>query len=153
MILWSDAMPRANQAFVTRSEDETHALAERLGAELEGREVVLLEGELGAGKTVFTRGLAAGLGLADPGEVCSPSFTLVNIYQGRVPIFHMDLYRLGTKADVYDLGWEDFLGRGVIVVEWGERMDYEDDAVRVLIGVEPNGDRRITISGPVDILW
>ena len=148
----AETMPSAAKEFVTRTEAETHALAERLGAELEGREVVLLEGELGAGKTVFARGLAAGLGLTDPAEVCSPSFTLVNIYQGRVPIYHMDLYRLGEKADVYDLGWEDFLGRGVVIVEWGERMDYEDDAVRVLIRVEQNGDRRITISGPLDVI-
>lgn len=134
---------------VSRSEQETIELAVELGSRLRGGEVILLEGELGAGKTVFTRGLAAGLGLEDTTQVCSPSFTLVNVYYGRVTIFHIDLYRIEKASELSDLGWEDFLGQGVVVVEWAERLDYEADAVRVRIRIGEGDERRITISeGP-----
>ena len=133
----------------THSERETFELARKLGIRLKGDEVILLQGELGAGKTVFARGLAAGLGIKDVTEVCSPSFTLVNVYQTRVPMYHMDLYRLGSKSDVYDLGWEDFLEQGVIVVEWAERMDYTAPAIKVTILVDDAEKRFITISEPL----
>jgi len=150
---WGVSMPQNTHEFTTRSEEESLSLAERMGASLKGSEVVLLEGELGAGKTVFTRGLAAGLGLEDLSLVCSPSFTLVNVYPARVPIFHMDLYRLLDPGELDDLGWEDFLGQGVIVVEWGERLGYEDEAFRVLIRVEESGARRISIITPFPLLF
>jgi tRNA threonylcarbamoyladenosine biosynthesis protein TsaE len=135
-----------SQEHVTQSEQETFDLAAQLGARLRGDEVILLEGELGAGKTVFTRGLAAGLGMEDTTQVCSPSFTLVNVYYGRVTIFHMDLYRIARQSELSDLGWEDFLGQGVVVVEWAERLDYEEDAVRVRILIGEGDERRLTIS-------
>lgn len=136
------------QEYTAVSEAETLALAEKLALNFRGDEVVLLTGKLGAGKTVFTKGLAAGLGLGDINQVCSPSFTLINIYTAKVPIFHMDLYRLHTKADIYDLGWEDHLGQGVIIVEWAEKMDFEGEAVRVFITIGDNEERIIQIQAP-----
>lgn len=132
--------------YVTRSEVETIELARKLAQDFEGREVVLLCGELGAGKTVFSKGIAAGLNLEDTNQVCSPSFTLINVYQARFPIFHMDLYRLGKKSDVYDLGWEDYLGQGVIIVEWAEKMDYELEAIRISISIGKDDERIIRIN-------
>jgi tRNA threonylcarbamoyladenosine biosynthesis protein TsaE len=131
---------------ITHSEQETFELARELGIRLQGVEVVLLVGELGAGKTVFSRGLAAGLGIEDITQVCSPSFTLVNVYQARVPIYHMDLYRLEKKSDVHDLGWEDFLGQGVVIVEWAEKLDYTEESIYVHIRVGEGDERFITVS-------
>jgi tRNA threonylcarbamoyladenosine biosynthesis protein TsaE len=133
---------------VTRSEEETFCLARDMAREFKGHEVVLLIGELGAGKTTFVRGIAAGLGLKDLNEVCSPSFTILNIYQAKALIFHFDLYRLEREADIFDLGWEDYLDRGVVLVEWGERLPFELDAVRVFIAKGEGDERRITIEIP-----
>jgi tRNA threonylcarbamoyladenosine biosynthesis protein TsaE len=130
----------------TRHERETFRLAEDLARSLSGDEVLLLTGELGAGKTVFAKGLAAGLGVADPNQVCSPSYTLVNVYQGRVPVFHIDLYRLGSGAEIEDLGWEDYLGEGVVIVEWAERLPFPLEGIRVRIDPGPDDERTITIS-------
>ena len=138
-----------SECHTTHSEQETFELARTLGLRLKGDEVILLLGDLGAGKTVFARGLASGLGIKDVTQVCSPSFTLVNVYQTRVPMYHMDLYRLGDKSDVYDLGWEDFLDQGVIVVEWAERMEYSAPAIKVTIRVDDTEKRFITISEPL----
>jgi tRNA threonylcarbamoyladenosine biosynthesis protein TsaE len=133
------------RVITTRCEEETFDLARELGAGFLGTEVVLLEGGLGAGKTVFAKGLAAGAGVADTGRVSSPSFTLVNIYQGKFRIYHIDLYRLERAAEIADLGWEDMLGQGVVIVEWAEKLSFPVKGVRVRI--EPAGDdaRRITI--------
>jgi tRNA threonylcarbamoyladenosine biosynthesis protein TsaE len=111
-----------------------------------GHEVVLLVGELGAGKTVFAKGLAAGLGLEDARQVCSPSYTLLNIYQGKHLIFHFDLYRLDTPADIDDLGLEDYLDRGVVIVEWAEKLRFSLEAIRVEISVGPASERTIRIT-------
>jgi tRNA threonylcarbamoyladenosine biosynthesis protein TsaE len=130
----------------TRSSEETFDLARRLAAGFTGTEVILLTGELGAGKTVFAKGLAAGAGVDDPARVSSPSFTLVNIYQGRQHrIYHVDLYRLERAAEIADLGWEDMLGQGIVIVEWAEKLIFPVAGIRVRI--EPAGDdaRRITI--------
>ena len=129
-----------NREYITHSEKETFLLAKKLAQGFQGREVVLLEGELGAGKTVFAKGIAAGLGLKDIHQVCSPSFTLLNIYRARYPIYHFDLYRLSANAEISDLGWEDYLGMGVVIVEWAEKLRYELSAVRVRIKM--NGDNR-----------
>jgi tRNA threonylcarbamoyladenosine biosynthesis protein TsaE len=86
--------------------------------------VVLLRGALGTGKTTLTRGIARGLGVEDPSRVSSPSFTLVNIYYGVCPLYHVDLYRLRGRKDLYSIGLDDFLGTdGVTVIEWSEKMD------------------------------
>ena len=121
-------------------------MAESIARSFQGKEVVLLTGELGAGKTVFARGIAAGLGLEDVNQVCSPSFTLVNIYQGRCPIFHIDLYRLEKDSEIEDLGWEDYLGQGVIVVEWAEKLRWDMEAIKITIEVLRDETRRITIT-------
>ena len=108
----------------TQNAEETFALGKRIGGQLIGGEIVLLDGPLGAGKTVFVKGLASALGM-DPEEVTSPSFTLVNPYVGRLPLFHLDLYRLdegAAAANAVDL--EELLTdqRAVIVIEWAERL-------------------------------
>jgi tRNA threonylcarbamoyladenosine biosynthesis protein TsaE len=132
------------RVIISRSEDETIRAAEELAADFKGKEVVLLSGELGAGKTVFAKGLAAGLGVADTSRVCSPSYTLVNIYKGRVPVFHIDLYRLDKASEIVDLGWEDYLGEGVVIIEWAERLPYSLDGLR--IAIEPGADDTRTIT-------
>jgi tRNA threonylcarbamoyladenosine biosynthesis protein TsaE len=134
------------EEYLTRSEEETFRLAQKLAEEFKGDEVVLLFGELGAGKTVFAKGIASGLGLEDHRHVCSPSFTLVNIYQAKYPIYHVDLYRLGEAADIQELGWEDFLGQGVILVEWAEKLTFSLDAIRVRFEILDENRRRITVT-------
>ena len=119
--------------YVTNGEEETEALGRRLGQVLQPGAVVAFTGDLGAGKTAFTRGLARGLGISE--RVTSPTFTIVNEYEGgRLPLFHFDMYRLGSSEELFDIGWEAYLARrGVCAVEWSE--DVADalggDAVRV----------------------
>ncbi len=130
----------------TSSEKETFALAKQIGQDLKGREVILLSGELGAGKTVFAKGIAAGLDIDDVNLVCSPSYTLVNIYSAKFPLYHIDLYRLENESDIDNLGWEDFLDLGVIVVEWAEKLKFELEAIRIEIEILGDQKRRIRIS-------
>ena len=134
---------------LTRSEAETEALAAELGAAFRGGEVVLLSGELGAGKTVFVRGLARGLG-ADPEEVASPTFVILTSYPGRLTLHHADLYRLGGGGDDLELGLEELPGpRGVLAVEWAERLSIHPwdaaHAVRVTLEHAGEDDRRVRI--------
>ncbi len=138
------AAPRPREV-LTSSEDETFRLARDLAKDFRGDEVVLLTGELGAGKTVFAKGLAAGLGFRETRLVCSPTYTLLNIYQGRCPIYHFDLYRVDRDADVRDLGWEDYLGAGVVIVEWAEKLNLDLAGIRISIRVGRGGKRRIKI--------
>lgn len=106
--------------FVSHSAQQTRRLGARLGDLLEPGDVLLLEGQLGAGKTVFAGGVALGLGIDEP--VTSPTFTLIREYQGRLPLFHADLYRIGGDAEAAALGLEEYLyGEGVALVEWSER--------------------------------
>jgi tRNA threonylcarbamoyladenosine biosynthesis protein TsaE len=132
--------------YITRSEEETFRLAKKLSQGFKGIEVVFLIGELGSGKTIFAKGLAAGLGLEDFHQVCSPSYTLVNIYQGKHTIFHIDLYRLGKDSEVMDLGWEDYLGQGVIIVEWAEKVKFDLDAIRITLRVGKKNERIIGVA-------
>ncbi len=132
----------------TGSERGTLALARKLGRSLRGDEVVFLVGELGAGKTVFAKGIAAGLGVKDSRSVCSPSFTLLNIYRGRVPVYHLDLYRLEGQAEIRDLGFEEYIGEGVVLVEWGEKIGFPMRAVVVRIEIGRGDRRTITIRHP-----
>ena len=128
--------------FTTNSEEETRDRAARLAADLTPGAVVLLSGDLGAGKTAFVRGLAAGLGI-DPDVVTSPTFTLVHEYAGgRLPLVHVDLYRL-DRADLDEIGLDpDLAGRGVVAVEWSERLAREiAHAIRVRIE-DAGADRR-----------
>ena len=109
--------------YISNSAQETEALGERLAARLRPGDVIAYTGDLGAGKTAFTRGLARGLGVAD--RVTSPTFTIVNEYEGgRLPLFHFDLYRMDSPEELFDIGWEDYLARGgVCAVEWSEHAE------------------------------
>jgi tRNA threonylcarbamoyladenosine biosynthesis protein TsaE len=111
----------AAHTFASASPDETHALGERLGRVLAAGDVVALSGDLGAGKTAFVQGLARGLAVRSA-RVASPSFTIVNEHAGRVPLFHVDLYRIGDAGELEEIGFRDYFGRGgVVAVEWFER--------------------------------
>ncbi len=126
--------------FVSNSEGETEQLGLRLGEKLTPGAVVAFTGDLGAGKTAFTRGLARGLGVA--GRVTSPTFNIVHEYEGgRLPLFHFDMYRLSCADELFDIGWEDYQARGgVCAVEWSENIDeaLDDRTIRVDIR---RGDR------------
>ena len=131
--------------FVTNSKLETEELGARLAARLEPGAVVAFTGDLGAGKTAFTRGLARGLGIPD--RVTSPTFTIVNEYEGgRLPLFHFDMYRLASSEELFDIGWEDYLVRGgVCAVEWSENVSdaLEEDVISVEICRGEADSRRI----------
>ena len=106
----------------SESEAQTFALGLELAGDLRPADVVLLRGDLGMGKTVMARGLAAGLGVAEA-DIRSPTFTLINLYQGRLPVYHIDLYRIDRPAELEELGLEEILGiEGVAIVEWAERL-------------------------------
>ena len=108
-------------SITSHSEEQTIALAKKLVASFKKGDVVCLTGSLGAGKTVFVRGLAAALDI-DENNVNSPSFTFVNEYPGETPIYHFDLYRINDPSELYEIGWDEYLGReGLMVVEWGEK--------------------------------
>lgn len=110
--------------FITRSAEETFELAYRVGEAINEPTVFLLQGDLGAGKTVFAKGIGAGLDI-DPAEVNSPTFTLVNSHEGRMRLYHLDLYRIeGGAAEVHELGLEEMLDDpdSVVVIEWPERL-------------------------------
>jgi tRNA threonylcarbamoyladenosine biosynthesis protein TsaE len=133
---------------LSRSDAETEAVGAALASRLLPGARVLLYGELGAGKTAFVRGLAAGLGI-DPDEVSSPTFTLVQEYRGRLPLYHVDLYRL-APGDVDDLGLDALAADGVLAIEWAERMPRPDDgAIRVRLQHAGEDVRRIAIDGDV----
>ena len=134
--------------FVTHSPAETERLGEKLAEKLTPGAVLAYRGELGAGKTAFTRGLARGLGCKE--TVTSPTYTIVNEYLGgRLPLFHFDMYRLASSDDLWDIGWEDYLEReGVCAVEWSENVaDAMENAVTVTIEKLGETTRRITIEG------
>lgn len=135
--------------YLSHSPEETERIGETLGKTLRPGSVVAYRGGLGMGKTAFTRGLARGLGCA--GRVTSPTFTIVNEYSGTVPLFHFDMYRLGSSDELFDIGWEDYLARGgVCAVEWSENVeDALEGAIAVTIEKDPvQPDRRsITIEG------
>ena len=136
--------------YVSNSEEETEALGVCLADELKAGAVIAFTGDLGAGKTAFTRGLARGLGVGS--RVTSPTFTIVNEYEGgRLPLFHFDMYRLGSSDELFDIGWEDYLNRGgVCAVEWSENVSdaLEEDAISVEIcRGESDNQRIITIEG------
>ena len=135
----------------THSPEETEAVGRKLAAQLQPGDVLAYYGDLGAGKTAFTRGLAAGLGVTEP--VTSPTYTIVNEYlSGRMPLFHFDMYRLDSADDLFDIGWEDYLARGgVCAVEWSEQVAdaLPEGTVYVTLTRHPEHDgwRSITVEG------
>jgi tRNA threonylcarbamoyladenosine biosynthesis protein TsaE len=132
---------------VSHSDHETEAFGRLLAAQVGPGSRIHLFGDLGAGKTAFVRGLAEGLGL-DPGEVSSPTFTLIQEYRGRVPLYHVDLYRIGP-AEVPDLGLEALAADGVLAIEWADRLpDPDPDAIRVVLDHTGHLTRAVTIVNP-----
>lgn len=134
--------------YITHSAEETEEIGYALGQRLEPGTVIAYLGDLGAGKTAFTRGLARGLGCRE--SVTSPTYTIVNEYlSGRMPLFHFDMYRLRSADDLFDIGWDDYLERGgVCAVEWSENVaEAMDGAVTVSIEKLGQDERRITIGG------
>ena len=130
----------------TNNEAETEAAGKDIGSRLAPGQVVALFGGLGAGKTAFVRGLAAGLGIT--ARVSSPTFTIVNEYPGRVPLFHFDMYRLSGEDELFDIGWDDYLYRGgICAVEWSEKVPgaFPPDAVYVEIEKTGDDSRRLKI--------
>ena len=136
--------------FTTNSPVETEKIGEKLAAVLPAGTVIAYRGDLGAGKTALTRGLARGLGYDEP--VTSPTYTIVNEYLGgRLPLFHFDMYRLHSSDDLWDIGWDDYLERGgICAVEWSENVADALEAP-ILITIEKLGEdcRRITIEGGI----
>lgn len=135
---------------LSHSEQETEQLGELVAKKLPRGAVIAYSGPLGMGKTAFTRGLARGLGCR--GRVTSPTFTIVNEYEGDVPLFHFDLYRLSSSDELFDIGWEDYLTRGgVCAVEWSERAEdaFDDAAVRIDFRRAPEQEswRIISVTG------
>lgn len=136
--------------FISNSPAQTESFGEWLAERLQPGDVIAFRGDLGAGKTAFTRGLARGLGITD--RVTSPTYTIVNEYlSGRLPLFHFDMYRLSSSDDLFDIGWEDYLERnGICAVEWSENVS---DAVSQAITVEisrvdgQENARCITVTG------
>ena len=134
--------------FITHSPMETEQLGQKLGQTLPAGTVIAYRGDLGAGKTAFTRGLARGLGITDP--VTSPTYTIVNEYlNGRLPLFHFDMYRLRSADDLFDIGWDDYLERGgICAVEWSENVtEAMEDAITVTIQKIGEESRKITLEG------
>ena len=137
---------RTSQILRSSSEEETRSIGLKLGETLQPPRVVLLSGELGAGKTVLTQAMAAGLEVEDLSLVRSPSFTLINEYpSSRGRVYHVDLYRLEGADDFHSIGLEEILDReAVVIIEWGEKLDLPvDDPVRVRILVDPVSDERL----------
>ncbi len=130
---------------VTTSPAATEAAGERLAARLRRGDLLRLEGPLGAGKTTFVRGLARGLG--STADVMSPTFQLVRIYPGPLPLAHADLYRIERGAELVELGFDELLDEGVLVVEWGDRMAGEEGAGRVVFEALDEGRRRLRLEG------
>ena len=138
--------------YITNSPEETEAIGAALGNIVKPGTVIAYRGDLGAGKTAFTRGLAKGLGCRE--IVTSPTYTIVNEYLGgRMPLFHFDMYRLRSSDDLFDIGWEDYLDRGgVCAVEWSENVDDAmEDALYITIEKLGEDSRRITIEGGDDL--
>ena len=136
--------------FITNSVEETLAAAEEVAAKLSAGDIILYEGDMGAGKTHFTKGIAKFLEVDD--EVTSPTFALVNEYSGKLPLFHFDLYRIDSYDDLYAIGFFDYLDRGgIIAAEWSENIaelaDELGEVITIRIEKLSDTERKITVSG------
>ncbi len=143
--------PSVSQTWVTRRPSETVELGKTLGKCLARGDVVALYGELGSGKTTFVKGLAAGLGARHPEAVRSPTFVLLNLYSGRLPIYHVDLYRVHSLERLHDIGYEEYaFGEGVMVIEWAEkaRQVLPEGAIHVWLKTLDERSREIRVDFP-----
>ena len=141
-----------NMIFETMSEKETYEVGKKLGQDAKPGQILCLDGDLGVGKTVFTQGFAKGLNIEE--NVNSPTFTIVQVYdEGRIPLYHFDVYRIGDPEEMYEIGYEEyFFGDGVCLIEWSKLIDelIPDGAIKVLIEKDLNKGleyRKITIDG------
>lgn len=133
---------------VSHSEEQTAALAEKLAVAFSPSDLLVLTGPLGSGKTAFVRGLAKGLGL-DPTRVNSPSYTFVNEYRGEKRLYHFDLYRINDTSELFEIGWEEYLGReGLVVAEWGEKAGdlLPDNFYHLKFSIVSDSERAIDMS-------
>lgn len=128
---------------ITASSAETELLGKKIATILSGNETIALFGDLGAGKTAFTRGLCEGLGVTD--GVSSPTFAIVNAYNGKYPVYHFDMYRITDADDLFSTGYYDYIGNGVIVIEWSENIEseLESDAIRIRIKKNDDENKRL----------
>ena len=127
------------------SSNETENLGKTFASNLKGHETVLFYGNLGAGKTTFIRGIAIGLGVKDSRSVTSPTFNIINIYEGKYCIYHWDMYRVSNEEDLFDLGFFDYVGKGVTLVEWSENIEKflskDENKIKVRIKYTGNSTR------------
>ena len=145
----------ASRKLVTHSSEETIQLGREIGAELKPPVLILLSGDLGAGKTTLTKGIASGLGAAQEEDVTSPTFTLVHKYERGARVYHIDLYRIGDFHDFETLGLEDlFSEQAVVIVEWPDRFTLRTDwpVVRIQLEHVTEDERRISIDGPEGLI-
>jgi tRNA threonylcarbamoyladenosine biosynthesis protein TsaE len=145
----------SKREIITHSSEETIARGRELGAALKPPALILLSGDLGAGKTTLTKGIASGLGAADEDEVTSPTFTLVHKYDRGVRVYHVDLYRIGDSHDLDTLGLDDvFAERAIVIVEWPNKLTLRTDwpIVRVHLDHVAEDERRISIDDPANIV-
>ena len=141
--------PDSGERILPTAED-MRAFGGELGAALAAGDLVILDGPLGAGKTTLTQGIAAGMNVR--GRVTSPTFTIVNEYEGRTPLFHFDMYRLGSSDELFDIGWDDYLARGgVCAVEWSERVSDALPGDTIFVDIARTDEhedwRTITVTG------
>lgn len=136
----------------TRSPEETYALGQKIGKEAKAGQVYTLTGDLGVGKTVFTQGVASGLGITEP--VNSPTFTIVQVYEdGKMPFYHFDVYRIGDVEEMEEIGYDDyFFGEGICLIEWAELIEeiLPEDRISIIIEKDLTKGfdyRRITVEG------
>lgn len=139
------------KTIISRSAEDTERIGEKIAKALNGDEVIALFGGLGMGKTAFTRGLSRGLGVAD--GVSSPTFALVNEYQGKLNIYHFDMYRVTSWDDLYSTGFFDYIGNGVLVIEWSENIEgaLPENAIRISISRGSSDNERVFEIEGVDI--
>lgn len=135
------------QKFLSKSPEETEEIAVRLSKTLQGTEVVAMFGGLGAGKTAFARGIAKGLGISDC--VSSPTFALVNEYEGKFNVYHFDMYRINFYDDLYTTGFFDYMGNGVLIIEWSENIEgfLPENRINVTMKYISETEREITVEG------
>lgn len=128
---------------ISKSVTETENLGKKIASVLKGTEVIAMFGDLGAGKTAFTRGVASGLSFEY--GVSSPTFAIVNEYSGKFNIYHFDMYRITSEDDLYSTGFYDYLDNGVIIIEWSENIEYalDDNAIRITINKTDNENYRV----------